>query len=84
MSPSVTHIAAPAVTLGFRVVQRCALCGAKLLDTRDTERVTPPAGDNPECLIWEAGRFVRVTEGRSVMLARADELPADNCLCLVE
>lgn len=77
--PSVTHIAANDITIGDRRMrQRCAWCGAVLLDY-DFARTavagdewTPPAS-------WPVGRLVRVDGGFSTVLDETDELPDDAC-----
>lgn len=84
---SVSHIAGTIITVNRRTVQRCALCGLKL---RDSKGVMAPVGPNGRVAgfaTWEVGRVVRVTEGpptATTLLPDTDDLPADSCLVLVE
>lgn len=75
---SLTHIAGSVIHLaGPRTIQRCALCGMKLVDD-----LHQPSGVTPT---WEIGRLIRSTEGQpDVMLPSGDDLPLDSCLQLVE
>lgn len=57
---SVTHIAAQDIVVEGRYLrQRCAWCGAVLLDY-DLARVAVPIGQEGPPATWEAGRLVRV------------------------
>lgn len=82
MMDSVTHIAGHSITVRGRLIQRCALCGEKLVDSLNTA-----SPDGRPIGTWEVGRFVNVTFGnpsRSVVLENSDKLPDDSCLSLVE
>jgi hypothetical protein len=84
---TVTHIAANDILIaGRRLRQRCAWCGAVLIDldlTRVAVQVEP--GEEPEApATWPVGRLVRVAgEGCSftytTVLDETDELPDDAC-----
>jgi hypothetical protein len=61
---STTHIAGPQVTIGMRVRQRCAWCGAIISDI-DLTMVSVPTADLDENGGWKPGRWdglVRITE----------------------
>jgi hypothetical protein len=80
---SVTHVAGHKVEVAGRTIQRCALCGDKLIDDLNEAR---PEGSGPTPT-WEPGRLVRVTAGNpqsSVLLPDTDQLPDDSCIDLVE
>lgn len=84
-SATVTHIAANEVTIGAnRLRQRCAWCGAVLLDY-DLERVgvaVEPGEVAESPAVWPMGRLVRVFGGQSYVLPDANELPDDACASL--
>ena len=87
MRDTVTHIAGQAICVRGRWIQRCSLCGEKLLDSLRAAAPLNPDGTQPEFPRWECGRLVRVTAGNprsEVMLPDTDQLPADSCLELVE
>lgn len=67
---NITHIAAPPVLLETRIIQRCSLCGTKLLDI---DR------DEPEHIPWIAGKFIATNGNFNVMLPFTDEIPNNLC-----
>jgi hypothetical protein len=82
-----THVAAPSITVGGRVIQRCLVCGEKLVDSRGQMAPLGPDGEIPEVPTWEAGRMVRVHRGnptRFELLPDSDQLTPDSCAALVE
>lgn len=87
---SVTHVAGPPVTIGERTVQRCALCGEKLLDNKNTVAPIGPNGEPPDFPVWRERSLVTVSEGNPTSFilagdfAAVEELPEDFCLALVE
>lgn len=87
MMDSVTHIAAPHVIANGRTIQRCALCGEKLVDDKGAAMPLRPDGSPDSVGTWEAFRLVRVTAGNPQhweLLDESDRLPEDSCLALVE
>ena len=97
MTPiSITHVAGEAITGmesdGARVVQRCAWCGALLInEPRGRLETDPPVVDGdppPTYPLWPAGDLVRITfqveVGRSIVVRREwlqpDGLPVDSCI----
>lgn len=85
-APSITHIAANDITIGGqRLRQRCAWCGAVLIDM-DLTRVAVQAepGEEPKPpATWPVGGLVRVT-GTAPKVTEAlpehiDRLPDDAC-----
>lgn len=82
MRDTITHIAGPPITACGRLIQRCSLCGEKLVDSKNT---ASPDGRGPGT--WQVGRLVQVTEGnpqRWTLLDDTEKLPDDSCLELVE
>lgn len=82
-----THIAGPAITVGGRLIQRCSLCGEKLVDSKGVMVPVRPDGQPDRIGTWEVGRLVQVEPGnptRSSLLPDTDQLPDDTCLDLVE
>lgn len=87
MKDTVTHIAGMRITACGRVVQRCALCGEKLCDSKNTAAPLKPDGTPPDFPTWQEGRLVRVTPGNPTayyLLDDTDELPDDSCIELLE
>ena len=87
MNPSTTHIAGNHITVNGRTIQRCALCGEKLIDSKNQAGVIGPNGELPGVATWQPGRLVSVSGGnpsRSVLLPDAERLPDDSCIDLVE
>ena len=89
---SVTHIAGPFV--GFkredRMIQRCSLCGAVLIDSKPS-LMAVPAGMEAALPHFADGHLIQVTEGNPTQytdLGRFSDpsvsLPDDFCLSLVE
>lgn len=83
---SVTHIAGPDIAVEGRYLrQRCAWCGAVLLD-HDLAGIAVPEGMDPRPSTWQVGGLVRV-EGDSprysALLGGPDTpLPDDACAFL--
>lgn len=71
-SEPVTHIAGPDITIEGRYLrQRCAWCGAVLLDY-DLTLVAVPADQPGPLATWPLGAFVRVHAGVKEVLERSD------------
>jgi hypothetical protein len=84
---SVTHITGCELNICGRVIQRCSLCGEKLIDSLNESRPLKPDGTDPGVLVWPVGRLVQVSSGnpkRSVLLDETDKLSEDSCIVLVE
>lgn len=71
---SVTHIAGIVVKVNDRIIQRCALCGEKLIDT----------AYNNTAIVWKEHSFVNLDGNQMTVTEPTLELPEDNCLPLVE
>lgn len=89
MTDTVTHVAAPHVTVSGRTLQRCVICGEKLVDSKHTAMPLGPDGGVPAFPAWRAGQYLRVYPGNPRVEANVghwddDDLPADLCLPLVE
>lgn len=85
---TVTHIAGPAITACGRLVQRCSLCGEKLVDSKGCAMPLMPDGTADSIGTWEVGRLVQVTVDtnptRYLLLPDTDKLPDDTCFALLE
>jgi hypothetical protein len=85
---TVTHIAGPAITACGRVVQRCSLCGEKLVDSKGCAMPIQEDGTPDTIGTWEVGRLVQVSVDCNptsyVLLPDTDRLPDDSCLELIE
>lgn len=83
MCETITHISGPCLCVSGRTIQRCALCGAKLIDSEGTMSPMREDGTFPTFPSWEPGRLIQVRAGNpteSILLPDSDKLPPDNCL----
>ncbi len=81
---SVTHLAGLRVIIEHRVIQRCAICGDKLVDNFVCPMSVRADGTPYTIGTWEDGCLVQVTEGIQTRYTGAEILPPDFCLELVE
>ena len=79
---SLTHVAAPAIQIGDRVIQRCAICGEKLIDARPSMHdFLQKAGlIDIKLATWDAGAYVRIHNNSQVRV----NVPDNLCIVLVE
>lgn len=79
----VVHIAGSDITVGTRMRQRCAWCGALLLDY-DLSRMAVPVGVDPRPPKWTAGNLVCVDGNLQDEVAHVDgeALPPAACAVL--
>jgi hypothetical protein len=77
---AVIHIAGPDITIGPHVRQRCAWCGALLIDY-NLDRVAIPVGQDPLLGLWGGGDLIAVDGNAKwvVQHADGDPLPAGAC-----
>jgi hypothetical protein len=78
----VVHLAGVFVGFAGRVIQRCAVCGFKLVDNKNT--ASPDGGPMPT---WANGRLIEVHGGRSIDIGdfeKIDVVPQTFCIALVE
>jgi len=80
MANSIVHIAGPDVQVGDQLRQRCAWCGATLLDY-DLTRIAVPEGQDPRPGTWAAGELVEVDGVASWIRPHTDgeQLPTNAC-----
>lgn len=84
---SITHIAGCDLNIDGRVIQRCSLCGHKLIDSLNESRPLKPDGTAPKVPTWPVGRLVRVSGANPVQSVLAEDtgkLTEDSCITLVE
>lgn len=73
-----THIAGLEVTISDRFLrQRCAWCGAMLIDY-DLTRIAVPIGQDPKPSTWPPGALVEV-DGPVAYTVDAGRLPDNAC-----
>lgn len=88
MNDTVTHISGLAITINGRIIQRCAVCGEKLCDSKGSAAPVNEDGSVPSYPIWEENRLIRVSVGcnptRYGLLPKDQHLPKDSCIDLVE
>lgn len=77
---AVIHIAGPQVRVGDHLRQRCAWCGAALIDY-DLTRIAVPEGQDPTPATWPGGELVAVDGRVSYVVEHADgdDLPEGSC-----
>ncbi len=76
----VTHIAGIDVQVGSQLRQRCAWCGAVLLDYA-LDRIAVPVGQDPRPSTWLVGELVEVDGSWSAIVPHEDgeQLPENAC-----
>ena len=79
---SLTHIAGPHVTVNARLRQRCAWCGATLIDY-DLDRMAVPVGQDSTPATWPAGALVAVDGPASWLVDHEDGAPLPDDACAV-
>lgn len=77
---AVIHIAAQANQVGSQLRQRCAWCGAVLIDM-DLGNVMVAPGSDPTPATWEPGRLVAIDRPASYLVEHkdGDRLPEGAC-----
>lgn len=85
---SVTHVAGPPVVFNCRVIQRCVVCGEKLLDSLRCMAPLNPDGSQPSFPTYPERHYIHVdgnqtTVGVDYLTLNVDE-PVDFCIDLVE
>lgn len=74
----ITHIAGVHVSIGERLRQRCAWCGAVLIDY-NLANIAVPIGQDPTPATWEVGALIMMDGNMSMVIEPADRLPDDAC-----
>jgi len=77
---AVVHIAGVDVHINQRLRQRCAWCGAVLLDY-DLATIAVPVGQDPHPATWPVGELISVDGGLSFTVEHVDggPLPEGSC-----
>ncbi|MEU9887938.1 hypothetical protein [Sphaerisporangium sp. NPDC051011] len=80
MSDSVVHITGLNVQVGAQLRQRCAWCGAVLIDYA-LDRIAVPEGQDPQPAVWPVGALVEVDGPGSWIRPHVDgaQLPLNAC-----
>lgn len=90
MIDKVVHLAGPIVMIDGRLIQRCVVCGEKLLDSKNAMVAVPTnrqAEDDTELAHWEEGYLIEFSGSQQVALGMFESegpLPDEFCLSLVE
>lgn len=77
---ALTHIAGIDVQVGARLRQRCAWCGAVLIDY-DLANIAAPVGQEGRPATWTIGGLVEVDGGLSVAVDHEPEHPLPDNAC---
>lgn len=77
---AIVHIAGNDLQVGNQLRQRCAWCGATLLDY-DLALIAVPVGEDPRPATWPVGELVLVDGNMSYTIEHADgdKLPPNAC-----
>lgn len=76
----VVHIAGPDIRVNAQLRQRCAWCGALLIDY-DLERVAVPTGQDPTPATWPVGELIAVDGAASWVESHTDGDPLPDNAC---
>lgn len=85
----ISHIAGLVVYINNAAIQRCALCGAKLIDTRNQAAAVDESGEVPKVPVWPVNALVCVVTGNPTSYRLVSfgpgageyrDLPEDSCL----
>jgi hypothetical protein len=77
---SIVHIAGNDVQVGAQLRQRCAWCGALVVDY-ELDRIAVPEGQDPRPATWPVGGLVEI-DGNALWFVphnSGDPLPANAC-----
>ena len=64
MSSTITHLAGPTVVINNRAIQRCAICGQKLCDSKGQMAPLNPDGSAPQFNAFAEKALVQVEAGQ--------------------
>lgn len=80
MAEGIVHIAGPWIEVGTQLRQRCAWCGAVLIDYA-LDRIAVPEGQDPRPATWPTGELIEVDGNASLVRPHTDgeALPANAC-----
>lgn len=86
---TVTHVAGPAVIVSGRGIQRCCVCGEKLIDTKHQMVPLNEDGSPGLASCWADGAMVQFDGSNPrreshVGQFGVNRLPADSCIVLIE
>lgn len=76
----VIHMAGPVMLIQGRIIQRCAICGTKLVDNAGMEMPLNPDGTYPAVCVWPIKRLIEQEDNRFSVLPETNETPDDLCL----
>lgn len=90
-APVYVHVAGPTVGSPERRIQRCLICGLKLVDTLNQAAPLNPDGSPPRDLFWQSGGLIEISPGNRTqflligsLLDESTSLPPNLCWPLVE
>jgi hypothetical protein len=79
---TVTHVAGPWMVIGDRIIQRCPICGVKLIDMYCSS-----PKNLPDHVVWSEGAMIHIDEGKQRHVGEflnKKKMPDDFCIWLVE
>ena len=68
------HLAGTVVGLAGRVIQRCLICGEKLLDSKGSSAPVDMDGKTPTFPTWPVGGWVEVDGNQSMLISETKNL----------
>lgn len=79
-----THLAGNAISIGQYIIQRCLLCGEKLLEVNTSRVLACSSNNNNKLLTLQVGGFYEVEGNRTSLIASTDTSYFDSDLDLPE
>jgi hypothetical protein len=87
----IIHLAGTPIIIHDRTIQRCLICGCKLLDSEDPIVNVVVEEGEARYYTWDTGSWVCVSQQSATLVSKSalnvfkqTELPPNNCLALVE
>lgn len=91
MSKGIVHLAGPVVQLDHRIIQRCLICGQKVLDSQEHKLEAFVMGSNVGVFTYAINSWVEVRENSSSVVGnsfgnafRVCDLPSNSCIGMIE
>ena len=80
----IVHVTGPVIKVNGRIIQRCALCGVKICDSKNTAMPTEPDGSIPIFPTWESGVLIEEDGNRWSLIPDSNQLPDNSCMQFIE
>lgn len=91
MNKGVIHLAGPVFQLDNRILQRCLICGQKLLDSQEHQLEAVVFGSTVGVFTYTSGSWVEVRENSSSVVGTlfgsllvSGDIPDNSCVGMIE